>query len=199
MADAYGISRRHMLLGGGAGVAAFLAGCGSSPGSDTGGGASSGTAAPAVPARRPSPNPYLAGNYAPVDAEISKRLLPIEGSIPSELRGTLLRNGPNPIAPDPAMYHWFSGDGMVHAIELGEGEAHYRNRWVRTDTAADLLHEEPIEGQPAEVRVPAAPRRASSPTPAKSLPFTKCRCRPRSTPRPAPSGATTSTGPCVLR
>ena len=30
-------------------------------------------------------------------------------------------------------YHWFTGDGMVHAITLGEGGgAGYRNRWVRT-------------------------------------------------------------------
>jgi carotenoid cleavage dioxygenase-like enzyme len=73
------------------------------------------------------------------------------GSIPPELRGTLLRNGPNPIAPDPAAYHWFSGDGMLHAIELSGGEARYRNRWVRTDRAAELLREQQIGAQPAEV------------------------------------------------
>ena len=67
--------------------------------------------------------------------------LPVEGSIPSELRGTLLRNGPNPIAPEAAKYHWFLGDGMLHAIELGDGEARYRNRWIRTDAAAGLLRE----------------------------------------------------------
>ena len=44
---------------------------------------------------------------------------------------------------------------MVHAIELRDGEARYRNRWVRTDVAADLLGESPIAGQPPEVN-PAA-------------------------------------------
>ena len=68
-----------------------------------------------LPPRRPSPNPYL--------RELRARRHRVtrcdcrSGSIPSELRGTLLRNGPNPIAPDPANYHWFLGDGMVHAIE----------------------------------------------------------------------------------
>ena len=79
--------------------------------------------------------------------------LPIEGHIPKELHGTLLRNGPNPIAPRAETYHWFLGDGMVHAFELRDGEVRYRNRWVRTDTAARLLHEAPIGGQPKEVNV----------------------------------------------
>ena len=68
------------------------------------------------------------------------------------MRGRLLRNGPNPIAPDPAEYHWFIGDGMLHAIELRDGKAaSYRNRWVRTDQALDLLGEDPIPGQPDDV------------------------------------------------
>jgi carotenoid cleavage dioxygenase len=58
------------------------------------------------------------------------------------------------------MYHWFGGDGMLHAIELGAGEAHYRNRWVRTDVAASLLHESVLAGQPAEVN--AVPSRAQT-------------------------------------
>lgn len=79
--------------------------------------------------------------------------LPVEGRIPTELRGTLLRNGPNPIAPDVETYHWFLGDGMVHAFELRDGEARYRNRWVRTDVAAGLLHEAPIGRQPKDVNL----------------------------------------------
>ena len=36
--------------------------------------------------------------------------------------------------PDPATYHWFIGDGMVHGLRLGDGRAEwYRNRWVRGD------------------------------------------------------------------
>lgn len=99
-------------------------------------------------------NRYLLGNFAPVTDELSVTGLPVEGSIPKELNGRLLRNGPNPIVADPAAYHWFIGDGMLHGIELRDGAAvSYRNRWVRTDGAAELLGEEPIAGQPADVFV----------------------------------------------
>jgi carotenoid cleavage oxygenase len=97
-------------------------------------------------------NRYLVGNFAPVKDELTVTDLPIEGAIPKALRGRLLRNGPNPIAPDPAAYHWFMGDGMLHAIELRDGKAaSYRNRWVRTDQAASLLGEDTIPGQPGDV------------------------------------------------
>lgn len=97
-------------------------------------------------------NRYLVGNFAPVKDELTVTDLPVEGRIPKELNGRLLRNGPNPIAPDPAAYHWFIGDGMLHAIELRDGKAvSYRNRWVRTDQAISLLGEDPIPGQPDDV------------------------------------------------
>ena len=65
-------------------------------------------------------NPYLLGNFAPVADERDDDALDVTGAIPPELDGLLLRNGPNPIAPDPAAYHWFIGDGMLHGIELRE-------------------------------------------------------------------------------
>lgn len=97
-------------------------------------------------------NSYLSGNYAPVREEKTVYDLPVKGTIPAELNGRLLRNGPNPIqVEDPVMYHWFLGDGMVHAVELREGRAvSYRNRWVRTDRAARLLGERPPPNQPEE-------------------------------------------------
>ena len=84
-------------------------------------------------------NRYLTGNYAPVRDELTEFNLPVQGAIPRELNGRLLRNGPNPIAVEnPATYHWFTGDGMIHGIELRDGKAvSYRNRWTRTDRAAD--------------------------------------------------------------
>ena len=90
----------------------------------------------------------LAGNFAPVPDELDVLDLPIEGTLPTGLEGSLLRVGPNPVAPDPADYHWFLGDGMVHAIELRDGRASYRNRWIRTDAAAVSLGEPAIPGQP---------------------------------------------------
>lgn len=89
-------------------------------------------------------NRYLTGNYAPVDREVSATDLPITGRLPVELEGRYLRNGPNPLtAPEPARYHWFTGDGMVHGIRLRDGRAEwYRNRWVRSQAVATALGEE---------------------------------------------------------
>ena len=86
---------------------------------------------------------YLTGNYAPVDQEVTATDLPVTGRIPEALDGRYLRNGPNPLQPpDPAAYHWFIGDGMVHGIRLRDGRADwYRNRWVRSAAVAEALGE----------------------------------------------------------
>jgi carotenoid cleavage dioxygenase len=93
-------------------------------------------------------NRYLTGNYGPVPDEITAEDLPVTGTIPAELEGRWLRNGPNPRGPvDPATHHWFLGDGMVHGLRLRGGRAEwYRNRWVRSDAIANALGEEPRGG-----------------------------------------------------
>jgi len=58
--------------------------------------------------------------------------LVVEGELPRELHGSLYRNGPNPQYAPRAAYHPFLGDGMIHALHLGDGRARYANRWVRT-------------------------------------------------------------------
>ena len=78
------------------------------------------------------PSPFLTGNFAPVLDELDVADCPVIGRIPEDLRGTLYRNGSNPHVPPAEPYHWFTGDGMVHAITLADGRASYRNRWVRT-------------------------------------------------------------------
>src|SRR4051794_1339717 len=93
-------------------------------------------------------NQYLEGNFAPVDHETTTIDLPIDGTLPDWLDGRYLRNGPNPMAADPATYHWFTGEGMVHGLRLRDGKAEwYRNRWVRSEGVADALHE-PWPGGP---------------------------------------------------
>ena len=77
-------------------------------------------------------SPFLGGNYAPVHDELDADDCPVTGDLPSALQGTLYRNGSNPHLPPAEPYHWFTGDGMVHAITLSAGHASYRNRWVRT-------------------------------------------------------------------
>jgi carotenoid cleavage oxygenase len=90
-----------------------------------------------------SRNPYLEGFLAPVSAEVSTTDLKVTGQIPDHVDGRYLRNGPNPAEEvDPATYHWFSGDAMVHGVALREGKAcWYRNRWVRTAHVCAALGE----------------------------------------------------------
>ncbi|WP_395310440.1 carotenoid oxygenase family protein [Mycobacterium sp. AMU20-3851] len=100
---------------------------------------------PAVSAAplRPSSNPFLAGNYAPVHEELTVADLDVTGTIPDYLDGRYLRVGPNPLNdPDPATHHWFLGDGMAHGLRLADGTAYwYRNRWVRSAVVARALGE----------------------------------------------------------
>ncbi len=76
---------------------------------------------------------FLRGNFAPLRLECDAPDLIIEGELPRDLYGTLLRNGPNPLFPPRDQYHMFSGDGMVHAFHIEDGRVSYRNRWVRTE------------------------------------------------------------------
>jgi carotenoid cleavage dioxygenase-like enzyme len=81
----------------------------------------------------PGENPFLRGIFAPIATEITADDLKVTGEIPRDLDGAYLRNGPNPIFQPRGRYHWFDGDGMVHAIEFHDGKATYRNRWIRTE------------------------------------------------------------------
>ncbi|MBN6037165.1 carotenoid oxygenase family protein [Amycolatopsis sp. 195334CR] len=91
---------------------------------------------PVIVAGTDEPNPYLLGVYAPVTTEIDSGDLQVIGRIPPDLNGVYLRNGPNPRYRPEGRYHWFDGDGMVHAVHLENGRARYRNRWIRTKAFA---------------------------------------------------------------
>ncbi len=93
-------------------------------------------------------NPYLEGGFAPVREEVTLTDLAVTGTIPQQLDGRYLRNGPNPVVlPDPTTHHWFIGSGMVHGLRLRDGRAEwYRNRWVRSADVAKALGEAPKPG-----------------------------------------------------
>ncbi len=77
-------------------------------------------------------NPYLEGNFAPIQSEITAENLEVIGELPADLNGTFVRNGPNPQFPPKGRYHWFDGDGMLHGVEISNGKATYRNRYIQT-------------------------------------------------------------------
>ncbi|MQY06786.1 carotenoid oxygenase family protein [Actinomadura macrotermitis] len=75
---------------------------------------------------------WLTGHLAPVPDEITATDLAVTGTLPAELTGRYLRNGPNPRPGEPSK-HWFLGHGMLHGLRLRDGRAEwYRNRWIRT-------------------------------------------------------------------
>jgi len=83
--------------------------------------------------------PVLQGGFAPIDQERSVELTDIEGEIPKDLSGMHVRNGPNRRFEATGRYHWFDGDGMLHAVRFEGGKAHYMNRWVQTDGLQEEL------------------------------------------------------------
>lgn len=81
-------------------------------------------------------NSFLEGPFAPLPTEHTETRLKVTGEIPVALKGLLTRIGPNPVhVANPGAYHWFLGDGMVHALRLQDGKAvWYRNRYVGVDS-----------------------------------------------------------------
>ncbi len=102
--------------------------------------------------RSRTPNPYLTGIHAPMTTEATITELAVSGSIPKELNGTYVRNGPNPLKPpNPATHHWFTGTGMVHGVRLSGGRARwYRNRWIRGQEVSAALGEPAAPGPRAD-------------------------------------------------
>lgn len=93
------------------------------------------------------PNAFLRDQHAPMHEERTIADLRVTGTIPPALEGRYLRIGPNPIDPDARGYHWFTGDGMTHALRLQGGRARwYRNRWVRSSAVSAALGEPPAPG-----------------------------------------------------
>ncbi len=91
---------------------------------------------------------YVSGALAPVMEEVALDDLEVTGELPADLDGRYVRNGPNPIDPDPATQHWFTGAGMVHGVRLRDGRAEwYRNRFVRTDEVTAALGEPSTPGE----------------------------------------------------
>ncbi|MEM9161467.1 MAG: carotenoid oxygenase family protein [Cyanobacteria bacterium P01_F01_bin.4] len=71
--------------------------------------------------------------YRSQPSEYDYEIDDIDGTLPAELEGTLFRVGPGLLDINGyPVQHPFDGDGMVNAIALSQGRAHYRNRFVQT-------------------------------------------------------------------
>jgi carotenoid cleavage dioxygenase len=78
-------------------------------------------------------HPYRTGAWKPNVVEYDATDLDVIGEIPADLQGVYLRNTENPVHDAIGLYHPFDGDGMLHSIGFSNGEAVYRNRFIRTD------------------------------------------------------------------
>lgn len=70
-------------------------------------------------------------NERPINFEANIDTLEVIGSIPVQLKGIYVRNGPNPVN-NTKYTHLFTGDGMLHAFYFQNNKVSYANRWVRT-------------------------------------------------------------------
>ena len=106
------------------------------------------TTAQLAPSHGAAGNAYLSGNFAPMTSETTVFSLKARGRVPDELEGRLLRIGPSPIGPvDRALYHWFTGTGLVHGLRLRGGRAEwYRSRFTMSVDAAAALGKPLIPG-----------------------------------------------------
>src|SRR4029077_10072090 len=94
-------------------------------------------AADASDASWTSSDPYLSGNFLPVQREVdASDLAVVAGRIPPDLSGAYMRNGPNPLFKPISYTYPMDGDGMIHAVYLDNGRARYRNRFVGTASLA---------------------------------------------------------------
>ncbi len=71
--------------------------------------------------------------FTSLDKETVKDNLSVQGSIPSWLSGTLVRNGPAKLeVGDKKMRYWFDGFAMLHAFSFQEGKASYANKFLES-------------------------------------------------------------------
>ncbi|MGG1947378.1 carotenoid oxygenase family protein [Trinickia sp. NRRL B-1857] len=85
-----------------------------------------------------------AGALAPVANEVEHLALRVTGTLPDDLDGMLVRNGPNPLTgrfEGEGILSWWPEAAMLHGVSFESGAAiAYRNKWLRTQRWA-RVHE----------------------------------------------------------
>ncbi|MEL7311313.1 MAG: carotenoid oxygenase family protein [Pseudomonadota bacterium] len=81
---------------------------------------------------RENDHPYRNGAWTPNYDEYDADDLTVIGQIPEDIDGIYVRNTENPVHDAIGKYHPFDGDGMLHMMQIQDGKARYKNRFVRT-------------------------------------------------------------------
>lgn len=67
--------------------------------------------------------------------EITIESLPVTGTVPAWLTGTLVRNGPGQFEVGKTAFtyrHWFDGLAMLHSFSIQQGQVRYANRYLQS-------------------------------------------------------------------
>lgn len=88
-------------------------------------------------------NPRLRGRFAAgfqtLTTEVDVDALPVQGTIPDWLAGTLVRNGPALFdTPRRSYRHWFDGQAMLHRFSFEGGVVSYANRALDTPASQSV-------------------------------------------------------------
>ena len=75
---------------------------------------------------------YLKEKFTPVFEEKTIHLKHNESLFSKIKNNVFAQIGSNPKYANDEDYHWFDGDGMIHAIYFNNSEVIYQNKWIQT-------------------------------------------------------------------
>ncbi len=76
---------------------------------------------------------YFTSGFGTTERELKLDDLPVRGTLPTWLRGTLIRNGPGTFQVGQQRYrHWFDGLAMLHRFAFHNGRVSYANKFLES-------------------------------------------------------------------
>src|SRR5438552_174046 len=83
-----------------------------------------------------------ADGFGTLEREVTIESLPVQGTLPPWLAGTLVRNGPAMFDHGgKSLRHWFDGQAMLHRFAFDGGVVSYANRLLVTPGSTSLREE----------------------------------------------------------
>ncbi|HEX5359372.1 MAG TPA: carotenoid oxygenase family protein [Candidatus Nitrosotalea sp.] len=83
--------------------------------------------------------------FSTLNEEISLEDLPVKGTIPRWLSGTLIRNGPAKFEAGKEKFrHWFDGLAMLHKFSFKDGKVSYANKFLESQAFKSAKEENKI-------------------------------------------------------